>query len=99
MLNLNENARVHNKLLRKQQALQTAVVQLVRSSRGGWIKDRTGALVIMKDSTRRSYYLSLYTISADDRDPIWEQEIYSNFNLKKSRPFFLQFSGTDQQVS
>ena len=64
LLNPNENARVHNQLKRKQQALQTAVVQLLRANSHTWTKENTGALVIIKDSqetVKFIYHISLAT--------------------------------------
>lgn len=97
-LNQNENARVHKKLETKQLALQTAVAQILRADRNSWAKVAVGALVIVKDSRRRGYFLSLYSLLQHDSKPIWEEEIYDDMNIQMTRNFFLQFSGRDCQV-
>ncbi|CAG5104900.1 Oidioi.mRNA.OKI2018_I69.chr1.g1652.t1.cds [Oikopleura dioica] len=97
-LNQNENARVHKKLEIKQLALQTAVAQILRADRNSWAKVAVGALVIVKDSRRRGYFLSLYSLLQHDSKPLWEEEIYDDMNIQMTRNFFLQFSGRDCQM-
>ncbi|CBY22289.1 unnamed protein product [Oikopleura dioica] len=97
-LNQNENARVHEKLRDKQLALQTAVAQILRADGNSWARVAVGALVIVKDSKRRGYFLSLFSLLQQDSRPIWEEEIYDDMNIQLSRKFFLQFSGKDCQI-
>jgi hypothetical protein len=89
---------VHEKLRDKQLALQTAVAQILRADGHTWAKVAVGALVIVKDSKRRGYFLSLFSLLQQDSRPLWEEEIYDDMNIQLSRKFFLQFSGKDCQV-
>jgi len=89
---------VHEKLRDKQLALQTAVAQILRADGNSWARVAVGALVIVKDSKRRGYFLSLFSLLQQDSRPIWEEEIYDDMNIQLSRKFFLQFSGKDCQV-
>ena len=89
---------MHEKLRDKQLALQTAVAQILRADGHTWAKVAVGALVIVKDSKRRGYFLSLLSLLQQESGPIWEEEIYDDMNIQLSRNFFLQFSGKDSQV-
>ena len=64
-----------------------------------WRLIDAGALCFIKDSTRRSYFLNFFRIQQQRQQPLWEHEVYENINIIKQRPFFIQFSATNKQVS
>lgn len=57
----------------------------------GWLKQCTGALSLVKDSNKRSYYCRIYCLMRNEL--VWEQELYSTIEFKKPRPYLITFEG------
>ena len=98
MLSKSENVFILQNLQNRQIAQATAVVQLLEDG-VTWRHIDSGALCFVKDSTRRSYFLNFFRIQQQRQKPVWEHEVYENINVMKQRPFFIQFSANEKQVS
>lgn len=57
----------------------------------GWLKQCTGALSLVKDSNKRSYYCRIYCLMRNEL--VWEQELYSTIEFKQPRPYLITFEG------
>lgn len=56
-----------------------------------WIKKYSGLLCFIKDNGKRSYYMRMYCLMLHKM--VWEQEIYNELIIDKTRPFLLEFEG------
>lgn len=76
------------------QSLSTCVVQLFYTrgpDHSTWMKQCTGALSLVKDSNKRSYYCRIYCLMRNEL--VWEHELYSTIEFKKPRPYLINFEG------
>ncbi|EDV27225.1 uncharacterized protein TRIADDRAFT_54960 [Trichoplax adhaerens] len=68
-------------------------VQLAQPNPSSWTKKCTGVLCLVKDYAVKSYFLRVY--SPVGKTLLWEQEIYLNFQYKKSTEYFHTFQAHD----
>ncbi|RDD42657.1 Neural Wiskott-Aldrich syndrome protein [Trichoplax sp. H2] len=96
ILSPEENKIIFNLLAAKKcSTLATTVVQvqLAHSNSHAWIKKCTGVLCFVKDSALRSYFLRVFNVK--DKALLWEQELYYNFEYKKTKNYFHTFQAHD----
>ncbi|XP_069556108.1 actin nucleation-promoting factor WASL-like isoform X2 [Brachyistius frenatus] len=97
LLTQQENESIFNHLGRKCITLSSAVVQVFTSDRNSsWIKRCCGVACLVKDNPQRSYYIRVLDIK--DGKVLFEQELYNNFSVYLSRPYFITFAGDTCQV-
>ncbi|KAM8986016.1 actin nucleation-promoting factor WAS-like [Ara ararauna] len=94
LLQPQENLRLFELLGRKCVALVTTVAQLVVAEPGGaggaWARHSCGAVCLVRDSTRRSYFIRLYELGAGALR--WEQELQGGMGYTARTPFFHTFA-------
>lgn len=74
--------------------MSTAVVQLFTTNAPAhsiWIKRLTGVLCLVRDSSKRSYFMRIYCILKNEL--VWEEEMYDSILINKPREFLLTFEG------
>ncbi|ESO83677.1 hypothetical protein LOTGIDRAFT_169157 [Lottia gigantea] len=79
--------------------LASGVVQLYLSdTQDGqrWNKRCCGVATLIKDNTKRSYYIRVYDIKK--KQMLWEQELYNQFRYKSPRNYFHTFECEKQQA-
>ncbi|XP_036977529.1 WASP like actin nucleation promoting factor b isoform X1 [Acanthopagrus latus] len=92
-----ENECLFNHLGRKCITLSSAVVQVFTADRNSsWNKRCCGVACLVKDNPQRSYFIRVLDIK--DGKMMFEQELYNNFSLCLSRPYFITFAGDTCQV-
>ncbi|XP_063792092.1 actin nucleation-promoting factor WAS [Pseudophryne corroboree] len=97
LLTPQENQKVFQLLGRKCTALATTVAQLlVAPSNDRWVKQSCGALCVVKDNPKRSYFIQLFDITAEKL--LWEQELYQQLSYLSPRPYFHTFPSDEYQV-
>ena len=55
-----------------------------------WNKPITGVSCFVRDGIRRSYFIRIFDLDVK-KDWVWEQELYTTFDYKPSRPYFHTF--------
>ncbi|XP_065521007.1 actin nucleation-promoting factor WAS [Lathamus discolor] len=104
LLQPQENLRLFELLGRKCVALVTAVAQLVVAEPGGvggaaggaWARRCSGAVCLVRDSARRSYFIRLYELGAGALR--WEQELQGRMGYTARTPFFHTFASDEGQA-
>ncbi|KAK7913598.1 hypothetical protein WMY93_013809 [Mugilogobius chulae] len=97
LLTPQENECLFNHLGRKCISLSSAVVQVFTAERNSsWSKRCCGVACLVKDNPQRSYFIRVFDLR--DGKVMFEQELYNNFNLSSSRPYFITFAGDTCQV-
>lgn len=97
LLTHQENEVLFNHLGKKCSSLSSAVVQVYAADRNSsWVKKCCGVACLVKDNTQRSYYIRV--IDMKDGKTLFEQEMYNNFSINCSRPYFITFSGDNCQI-
>ncbi|XP_034529503.1 WASP like actin nucleation promoting factor b isoform X3 [Notolabrus celidotus] len=97
LLTPQENEAIFSHLGRKCITLCSAVVQVFTSDRNSsWNKRCCGVACLVKDNPQRSYYIRVFDIK--DGKMTFEQELYNNFNIYLSKPYFISFAGDACQV-
>uniref|UniRef100_A0A3B4BM41 Uncharacterized protein n=1 Tax=Periophthalmus magnuspinnatus TaxID=409849 RepID=A0A3B4BM41_9GOBI len=97
LLTPQENECLFNHLGRKCMSLSSAVVQVFTAERNSsWSKRCCGVACLVKDNPLRSYFIRVFDLR--DGKMMFEQELYNNFNLSSSRPYFITFTGDTCQV-
>jgi len=92
LLNREENNSIFGLLSRGETSLATGVIQLLITSpprHTEWQLFGTGVICFVKNNQKRSYYFRLYDF--DQKNPIWEQEIYLHINYLQPDPLFHMF--------
>lgn len=72
----------------------TTVAQLYQTegpTHSRWIKRFTGALCLIKDNAKRSYYCRMFCLMRHEM--VWEQEMYDTIDITRTRPYLLTFEG------
>lgn len=72
----------------------TTVAQLYQTegpTHSRWIKKHTGALCLIKDNGKRSYYCRMFCLMRHEM--VWEQEMYDTIDITRTRPYLLTFEG------
>ncbi|KAK0131072.1 Neural Wiskott-Aldrich syndrome protein [Merluccius polli] len=88
---------VHHNVRYVVDALASAVVQVFTADRNsGWTKRSCGVACLVKDNPLRSYFIRVYDLK--EGKVTFEQELYTNFNISTSRPYFITFPGDTCQV-
>lgn len=97
LLTTQENECLFNHLGRKCIALSSAVVQVFTADRNSsWNKRCCGVACLVKDNPLRSYFIRVFDIR--DGKMTFEQELYNNFTITPSKPYFVTFAGDICQV-
>ncbi|XP_060886226.1 WASP like actin nucleation promoting factor b isoform X1 [Labrus mixtus] len=97
LLTPQENEALFNHLGRKCISLASAVVQVFTADRNSsWNKRCCGVACLVKDNPLRSYFIRVFDIK--DGKVTFEQELYNNFNIYLSKPYFITFPGDTCQV-
>uniref|UniRef100_A0A3Q0SKB1 WASP like actin nucleation promoting factor n=1 Tax=Amphilophus citrinellus TaxID=61819 RepID=A0A3Q0SKB1_AMPCI len=97
LLSTQENECLFNHLGRKCITLSTGVVQVFIADRSSnWNKKCCGVACLVKDNPQRSYFIRVFDIR--DGKVMFEQELYHNFSITTSRPYFITFAGDSCQV-
>ncbi|XP_072566077.1 actin nucleation-promoting factor WASL-like isoform X2 [Paramormyrops kingsleyae] len=91
-----ENECLFGHLGKKCTTMSSAVVQVFLADRSSWVKRCCGVVCLVKDNSLRSYFLRVYDLK--DGRQLFEQELYNNFTLSQSKPYFLSFVGDTCQV-
>lgn len=76
------------------QTLATAVGRLLvpTPDQQQWqVKDSTGAVCLVRDTTKKSYFIQVFSLRA--KNMIFRQEIYNQFEYQMSQPTFMTFEG------
>uniref|UniRef100_A0A673G164 Neural Wiskott-Aldrich syndrome protein-like n=1 Tax=Sinocyclocheilus rhinocerous TaxID=307959 RepID=A0A673G164_9TELE len=81
----------------KQPRLCSAVVQVYGADRNSsWVKKCCGVACLVKDNSQRSYFIRV--LDMKDGRQLFDQELYSNFSVNCSRPYFITFAGDTCQI-
>ncbi|XP_061108584.1 actin nucleation-promoting factor WASL-like isoform X2 [Conger conger] len=97
LLNPQENECLYNHLGRNCIALSSAVLQVfVAEGNSSWARKCCGVACLVKDNPQRSYFIRVFDIKEGKK--LFEQELYTNFSMNHSRPFFLTFAGDSSQI-
>ncbi|KAJ8381681.1 hypothetical protein SKAU_G00024590 [Synaphobranchus kaupii] len=97
LLTHQENDCLYNYLGRKCIALCSAVVQVYKADRNSsWVKKCCGVACLVKDNPQRSYFIRVFDIK--EGKTVFEQELYYNFSMSCSRPYFVSFAGDTCQL-
>ncbi|XP_062491496.1 actin nucleation-promoting factor WAS isoform X2 [Pezoporus occidentalis] len=104
LLQPQENLRLFDFLGRKCVALVTAVAQLMVAEPGGvgggagaaWARRGCGAVCLVRDGARRSYFIRLYELGAGALR--WEQELQGWMGYTARTPFFHTFISYEGQA-
>ncbi|XP_061618811.1 actin nucleation-promoting factor WASL-like isoform X2 [Phyllopteryx taeniolatus] len=97
LLTPQENDYLFNHLGRKCITLSSGVVQVFTADRNAtWTKRCCGVACLIKDNPQRSYFIRVFDVK--DSKMLFEQELYNNFNMNPSRPYFITFAGDSSQV-
>ncbi|TWW64626.1 Neural Wiskott-Aldrich syndrome protein [Takifugu flavidus] len=77
--------------------LSSAVVQVFTADRNSsWNKRCCGVACLVKDNPQRSYFIRVFDIK--EKKVTFEQELYNNFSIYLSKPYFMTFAGDTCQV-
>ncbi|XP_047192320.1 WASP like actin nucleation promoting factor b isoform X3 [Scophthalmus maximus] len=97
LLTPQENECLFNHLGRKCISLSSAVVQVYTADRNSsWNKRCCGVACLVKDNPLRSYFIRVLDIK--DGKTTFEQELYNNFSVHTTKPYFITFAGDSCQV-
>ncbi|KAI5094258.1 neural Wiskott-Aldrich syndrome protein [Silurus meridionalis] len=96
LLSGQDNDTLFAHLGRKCTTLSTAVVQVYAADgNSSWTKRCCGVACLVKDSSRRSYFISVFDLKDGQ---IFEEELYTGFVMNCSKPFFMTFAGEKCQI-
>ncbi|MEQ2171433.1 hypothetical protein GOODEAATRI_010681, partial [Goodea atripinnis] len=74
------------------QTMSSGVVQVFTADRNGsWNKRCCGVACLVKDNTKRSYFIRVFDIR--EGKTMFEQELYTGFTDNLQRPYFITFAG------
>ncbi|XP_051543792.1 actin nucleation-promoting factor WASL-like isoform X1 [Myxocyprinus asiaticus] len=97
LLTPQENDVLFHYLGRKCTSLSSAVVQVYGADRSSsWVKRCCGVACLVKDNPLRSYFIRVWDIK--EGKTLFEQELYNNFTINSSRPYFITFAGDSCQI-
>ncbi|XP_043093643.1 WASP like actin nucleation promoting factor b isoform X1 [Puntigrus tetrazona] len=97
LLTQQENEVLFNHLGRKCTSLSSAVVQVYGADRNSsWVKKCCGVACLVKDNPQRSYFIRVFDMK--DGRQLFNQELYNNFSVNCSRPYFITFPGDTCQI-
>ncbi|XP_030588339.1 WASP like actin nucleation promoting factor a isoform X1 [Archocentrus centrarchus] len=97
LLTPQENECLFGYLGRKCATLCSAVVQVYGAERSyNWVKRCCGVACLVKDNPQRSYFIKVFDIK--EGKIMFEQELYHNFYISSSRPYFISFAGDTCQM-
>ncbi|KAF7644611.1 hypothetical protein LDENG_00219050 [Lucifuga dentata] len=97
LLTPQENECLFSYLGRKCATLCSAVVQVYVAERSSsWVKRCCGVACLVKDNPQRSYFIRVFDIK--EGKTTFEQELYHNFSISSSRPYFISFTGDSCQI-
>lgn len=74
--------------------MATAVIQVFKTegtAHSHWKKKLTGVLCIVRDSSKKSYFMRVYCLIKNEL--AWEHEYYETLEVHKARPYLLTFEG------
>ncbi|XP_042577586.1 neural Wiskott-Aldrich syndrome protein-like isoform X1 [Cyprinus carpio] len=97
LLTPQENEGFFKHLGKKCTSLCSAVVQVYGADRNSsWVKKCCGVACLVKDSSQRSYFIRVFDMK--DGRQLFDQELYNNFSVNCSRPYFITFAGDTCQI-
>uniref|UniRef100_A0A672P4J2 WASP like actin nucleation promoting factor b n=1 Tax=Sinocyclocheilus grahami TaxID=75366 RepID=A0A672P4J2_SINGR len=97
LLTPQENEVLSNHLGKKCTSLCSAVVQVYGADRNSsWVKKCCGVACLVKDNSQRSYFIRV--IDMKEGKQLFDQELYNNFSINYSRPYFITFAGDTCQI-
>uniref|UniRef100_A0A8C2PZ10 WASP like actin nucleation promoting factor b n=2 Tax=Cyprinus carpio TaxID=7962 RepID=A0A8C2PZ10_CYPCA len=97
LLTPQENEVLSNYLGKKCTSLSSAVVQVYGADRNSsWVKKCCGVACLVKDSSQRSYFIRVFDMKEGKQ--LFGQELYNNFSINFSRPYFITFAGDTCQI-
>ncbi|XP_050964254.1 WASP like actin nucleation promoting factor b isoform X2 [Labeo rohita] len=97
LLTPQENEVLFSHLDRKCTSLSAAVVQVYGAERNSsWVKKCCGVACLVKDNPQRSYFIRVFDMR--DGKSLFAQELYNNFSINCSRPYFITFAGDTCQI-
>lgn len=62
-----------------------------------WTYRHTGAVCVVRDSARHSYFLRLFCLRRAEL--VWQEEIYINFVITRTKKWLLTFEGRNNMVA
>uniref|UniRef100_A0A672R8Z3 Neural Wiskott-Aldrich syndrome protein-like n=1 Tax=Sinocyclocheilus grahami TaxID=75366 RepID=A0A672R8Z3_SINGR len=97
LLTQQENQVLVNHVGKKCTSLCSAVVQVYGADRNSsWVKKCCGVACLVKDNSQRSYFIRVFDMK--DGRQLFDQELYNNFSVNCSRPYFITFAGDTCQI-
>ncbi|KAL0111648.1 hypothetical protein PUN28_013082 [Cardiocondyla obscurior] len=96
LLKQEENEQVFQLIGVRCQCLAAGVIQLYLTEgplHKDWIKKSTGIITLIRDNSRRSFFLRLYCLQR--KIMLWEHEIYNSMDYKSPMPYFHTFEAED----
>ncbi|ODN00646.1 Neural Wiskott-Aldrich syndrome protein [Orchesella cincta] len=100
LLSPDENRLIFEILGRGRQTLATAVGRLLvpTPDQQQWQKkDSTGAVCLVRDTTKKSYFIQVFSLRA--KNMIFRQEIYNQFEYQMQQATFMTFEGDSSMVA
>ncbi|XP_060758735.1 actin nucleation-promoting factor WASL-like [Neoarius graeffei] len=97
LLSGQQNDALFAHLGRKCTTLSSAVVQVYAADgSSSWTKRCCGVACLVKDTPQRSYFIRVFDIK--DGRTLFDQEVYTDFKMNCSKPFFMTFAGDMCQI-
>ncbi|XP_026672345.1 neural Wiskott-Aldrich syndrome protein-like [Ceratina calcarata] len=96
LLKPEENEQVFQLIGNRCQCLAAGVIQLYLTespSHKEWIKKTTGIITLIRDNSRRSFFLRLYCLQR--KAMLWEHEVYNDMDYKAPLSYFHTFEAED----
>ncbi|XP_058798236.1 actin nucleation-promoting factor WASL-like isoform X2 [Phymastichus coffea] len=96
LLKPEENDQVFRLLGNRCQCLAAGIIQLYLTEsprHNEWIKKNTGIITLIRDTSKRSFFLRLYCIQR--KAMLWEHEVYNSMDYKAPVNYFHTFEAED----
>ncbi|XP_015126138.1 neural Wiskott-Aldrich syndrome protein [Diachasma alloeum] len=96
LLSSEENEEIYRLIGNRCQCLAAGVIQLYLTeppAHREWIKKNTGVITLIRDTSKRSYFLRLYCLQR--KAMLWEQELYNSMSYNAPMTYFHTFEGED----
>ncbi|KAL7288564.1 hypothetical protein TKK_0017305 [Trichogramma kaykai] len=96
LLKPEENEQVFRLIGNRCQCLAAGIIQLYLTEpprHNEWIKKNTGIITLIRDTSKRSFFLRLYCIQK--KTLLWEHEVYMSIEYKAPENYFHTFEAED----
>ncbi|XP_001608170.1 neural Wiskott-Aldrich syndrome protein [Nasonia vitripennis] len=96
LLKPEENEQVFRLIGNRCQCLAAGIIQLYLTEppkHNEWIKKNTGIITLIRDTSKRSFFLRLYCIQR--KAMLWEHEVYNSMEYKAPFNYFHTFEAED----